>query len=275
MIRKYFNFREELSVIERLVLKCDKIIIPVSLRQDTLDKLHQSHLGISKSLLWARSSFCCPGLTKDVTHLIEKCSSCQLFQNCQQRGTLLNVFSSSKLWTSLASDIFKFDGKSYLIVVDHMSKFILVRLIADHSTDTTIKEFIWIFNEHWIPQELHIDRGSNFTCKIFMNFCKSLDINLIYSNAYHHSFNPAEWAFQTVKNLMKKFKCTNQSWCLALLEYLCTPISDMVPCPSTLHWHAFKGLLWSFSRNNNNNPSFSDTVWERHDKENSHFDVNS
>ena len=47
LIRKYFNFREELSV-DRLVLKCNRIIIPVSLRQDTLDTLHQSHLGISK-----------------------------------------------------------------------------------------------------------------------------------------------------------------------------------------------------------------------------------
>ena len=51
LIRKYFNFKEELSVIDELVLKCHRIIIPVSLRQDTLDKLHQSHLGVSKSLL--------------------------------------------------------------------------------------------------------------------------------------------------------------------------------------------------------------------------------
>ena len=51
LIKQYFNFREELSVIEGVVLKCDRIIILVSQRQDKLGKLHQSHLGISKSLL--------------------------------------------------------------------------------------------------------------------------------------------------------------------------------------------------------------------------------
>ena len=159
LIRKYFNFREELRVIDRLVLKSDRIIVPVSLRQDTLHMLHQSHLGISKSLLQARSSFYWPGLTKDVTNLIEECSSCQSFQNHQQRENLLNVLPSSKPQTPLASDIPKFDGKSYQIVVHHMPKFILVQLITNHSAETTIKEFISIFNEHGIPEELCIDRG--------------------------------------------------------------------------------------------------------------------
>ena len=78
-----------------------------------------------------------------------------------------------------------------------------------------------------------------------------------------------------MKNLMKKCKHTNQSWCLVLLEYLCTPISDMIPCPSALCGHAFKGLLPGFLRNNNNNLSFSDSLQDRCDKQKSHFDVNS
>ena len=107
-----------------------------------------------------------------------------------------------------------------------------------------------------------------------MDFCKYLDIVLTYSSAYHHSSNPAEQEVQTVKNLMKKCKHTNQSGCLALLEYLCSPISDMIPSPSALCGHDFKGLLPCILRNNNN-PSFSDSLQERHDKEISHFDVNS
>ena len=47
----YQDVIDQLGVIDGLVLKCDRIIIWVSLRQDTLDKLYQSHLGIRKSLL--------------------------------------------------------------------------------------------------------------------------------------------------------------------------------------------------------------------------------
>ena len=74
---------------------------------------------------------------------------------------------------------------------------------------------------------------------------------------------------------MKKCKHSNQSWHLALLEYLCTLISDMIPSPIALCGCAFKGLLPSFLRNNNNNLSFSDSLQDRCDKEKSHFDVNS
>ena len=48
----------------------------------------------------------------------------------------------------------------------------------------------------------------------------------------------------------------------------------MLPSPSALCGYTFKGLLPSFLRNSNN-PSFSDSLQKRCDKEKSHFDVNS
>lgn len=42
----YFNFREELSVQNGVVFKGERIVVPLSLRQCIIDKIHASHLGV-------------------------------------------------------------------------------------------------------------------------------------------------------------------------------------------------------------------------------------
>ena len=43
-------------VIERIVMKCGRIIIPVSVQEKTLDQLHLIHMGIEKTKLLAHKS---------------------------------------------------------------------------------------------------------------------------------------------------------------------------------------------------------------------------
>ena len=56
-IKPYFNFREELSVTNGVVLKGqNRVIIPDSLRPQALNLLHnKAHLGLSKTLECART----------------------------------------------------------------------------------------------------------------------------------------------------------------------------------------------------------------------------
>ena len=46
---------------------------------------------------------------------------------------------------------------------------------------------------------------------------------------------------------MKKCHETGTPWRLGLLEYLCTPLDDKTPSPSSLIGHQFKGLCPTFS----------------------------
>ena len=43
-----WNFLDELSVIDGIILKGQKIFVPKSLRPEMLDKIHTDHLGIEK-----------------------------------------------------------------------------------------------------------------------------------------------------------------------------------------------------------------------------------
>ena len=48
MIKKYQLVKDELSVTSGLVPRGNKLVIPQSLRQEMLNKLHEGHQGITK-----------------------------------------------------------------------------------------------------------------------------------------------------------------------------------------------------------------------------------
>ena len=58
----YFSFREELSVQNGVVFKGERILVPLSLRQCIIDKIHASHLGVQGCLRRAKEAFYWPGM---------------------------------------------------------------------------------------------------------------------------------------------------------------------------------------------------------------------
>ena len=151
--------------------------------------------------------------------------------------TLHNDLVTNQLWIALACDVFEYQGKIYLIVVDHYSKFIVVEPVADHSAKKTINAFLQISSKLGIPTTIPCDHSANFTSKMFIAFCSNLDISLSYSSSIHLSSNPVERTVRTVKNIVKKCSDNNlgsSAWKIGLLEYQCTPISDSIPSPAEL-----------------------------------------
>ena len=53
-VRDYFHYRDELTVQDGLILKGERLVIPLSMREEVKQKLHQSHLGIQSCLRRAR-----------------------------------------------------------------------------------------------------------------------------------------------------------------------------------------------------------------------------
>ena len=49
-VKPYFNYREELTMVDGLKHKGQCIIIPSKLRQSCLTRLHIAHMGVNKTL---------------------------------------------------------------------------------------------------------------------------------------------------------------------------------------------------------------------------------
>ena len=59
-------------------------------------------------------------------------------------------------------DIFHFNNKNYLCIVDYHSKFPLVKRLGGLSAESLITTIKVIFTEYGIPQKLMSDAGTNF-----------------------------------------------------------------------------------------------------------------
>ena len=66
------------GVIQNLIMKGMRILIPSNLRLDVLDKIHQGHLGITKCRERAKQSVWWPGLSTQVQDMVQSCRTCAM-----------------------------------------------------------------------------------------------------------------------------------------------------------------------------------------------------
>ena len=65
-VQTYFGFREELAIVNGLIVKGHRVVIPSQLRDEALKLLHSSHMGIVKTKDRARTSFFWPSINRDI-----------------------------------------------------------------------------------------------------------------------------------------------------------------------------------------------------------------
>ena len=61
-VQAYFGFREELAIVNGLIVKGHRVVIPSQLCDEALKLLHSSHMGIVKTKDRARTSFFWPSI---------------------------------------------------------------------------------------------------------------------------------------------------------------------------------------------------------------------
>ena len=120
-IRCYYDYRLELLEQNGLVYKGHRILIPLRLRKEILQKLHISHQGIVKTKQIARDTVFWPGLAQQIESMIQKCDTCQQLQNNHQKEPLQPHELPERPWQKVGTDLFQWNKKDYLIVSDYYS----------------------------------------------------------------------------------------------------------------------------------------------------------
>ena len=110
---EYWNYRDELSILDRLVLKGTRIIVPTQCRSELLDKLHEGHFGIDRTKLRARDSIYWPGINRDIETLVKTCETCQENSKRNNKDPVLAREIPIFPWTLLEMDLFMMDDHSF------------------------------------------------------------------------------------------------------------------------------------------------------------------
>ena len=75
-IRPYADFQARLSVGNGLLLLDSRIVVPESMRRETLVKLHQGHQGIQRCRYRAKHSVWWPKISQDIENVVKQCPKC-------------------------------------------------------------------------------------------------------------------------------------------------------------------------------------------------------
>ena len=65
-LRPYWSYRDDLVVMDGVVMKGRQILTPTALKQQVLDQLHTNHMGIEKTKLLICESLYCVDINTDI-----------------------------------------------------------------------------------------------------------------------------------------------------------------------------------------------------------------
>ena len=88
-IRKYWAYRDEMSIEDGLVMKGNCVMVPQSIQAEILQTLHSAHQGIEKTRLRARTCVHWSNMNADIKEMVDKCGMCQEAQRAQQREPII------------------------------------------------------------------------------------------------------------------------------------------------------------------------------------------
>ncbi len=226
-LKPYWNFREELSMFDGLVFKGERVLVPGLFQKEMLSRVHEGHLGIDKCIARAKSCMFWVGITNQIKQLCGECEICQSHQNRQQKEPLISHERPDIPWHKLGTDVFHFDDKNFILVVDYYSNYFEIAHLRDMSSKETIIKLKSIFARHGIPNQLVSDNGTNYVSFEFSQFCEEWGITHTTSSPKYPKANGlAESYVGIVKKLLVKAQDEGRDPYLALLNYRDAPILD-------------------------------------------------
>ena len=229
----YHTFREELTVENGIILKGERVVVPLACRDVMLERLHASHNSAKSCIRLARRTVYWPNITKNIMDYVQRCTQCNRFQDEQQREPLISTPVPNRSWEIVSLDLFQSElGKHYLITVDHFSDFYEIDKLHDLSHSGIVPKLKAHFARHGVPVRVISDNGPPFGSAVFRQFATDYGFEHVTSSPnYPRSNGKAENAVKQAKKLLKKCHSAGTDPYLALLEQRNIPSEEIGTSP--------------------------------------------
>ena len=232
MLREYWSFRDELSILDGLVLKGTRIVIPKSCQDELLLKLHEGHFGVDHTKLRARDSIYWLHIGRDIENLIKTCEKCQEFSRRNNKDPAIPRELPLVAWSLLELDLFTFENSTFLLIVDVTSRFPVVRILSNESTRSVLNALKGVYCDFGLPKRVLTDNGPCFRSQEFNEFHAKFGVSVEKSSAYNHqSVGSVERMVQMIKQIMTKN--ADDAW-LTMLIFRATDIPGINKSPGEI-----------------------------------------
>ena len=230
----YVTFVDELCVVDGVILKGERVVVPDSMKAQMLTLIHEGHLGIEKCKRRARDVLYWPNMNKDVYETVSRCNVCQEYRYAQPKEPLTMHERPDRPWAKVGCDLFYLKQIPYLLTVDYYSHYPEISLLSNESSRQVIVQLKSLFSRHGIPSTLMSDGGPQFSSAEFKQFTNEWGIEHKMSSPYYPQSNGlVENCVKVVKRILGKAADRGEDPYLAMLAYRSSPL-DCGKSPSEL-----------------------------------------
>ncbi|KAK7093234.1 hypothetical protein V1264_007024 [Littorina saxatilis] len=245
---EFWTFGDELSIIDDIIFKGQKIFVPSAMRSAMLTKIHEGHLGIEKTTQRARQILFWPGMVTAIQKTVSSCPICIPKLPSNPKQPLRSHSMPSRPWQKVATDLFNWNSKDYLVTVDYYSRYFEVDQLHSTTSSAVIQKLSADFARHGIHEKLVSDNGPQYSSEEFSRFATTWDFQHDTSSpGYPQSNGLAERTVQSIKNILDKAKTDGHSALLSILEYRTTPVDGLASPAQLLMGRQLRACLPSTS----------------------------
>ena len=213
-------------------MKGTRIIIPNDCQSEVLEKLHEGYFGIERTKLRARNSVYWPHINRDIETIVKSCAKCQEYSHRNNKDPVIPREIPLVPWSLLEMDLFTLDDQTFLLVVDVTSRFPVVRILSNETTNLVVNAVKGVYCDFRLPRRDLKDNGPCFRSQKFEDFHAKLCVLVEKSSAYNHqSVGSVKRMVQTIKQII--VKNAGNAW-LAMLIFRHTDIPGVNKSPSEI-----------------------------------------
>ena len=175
--QQFWNYRDELSVAHG-----QKIVVPNSLRGEMVERLHEGHLGINKTIARAREVLFWPGMTVDLTEKVKNCPVCLENRPSQQPGPLRSHEIPPLPWAKVGTDILHKNRRNYFVTIDNYSKWPELTLLPSMTSTGVITALRSQFARYGVTSVVVSDNGPCYSSAEFKTFSEDWGFHHVTSS---------------------------------------------------------------------------------------------
>ena len=202
-LKRYWQMKDELYVIDGVPMLEGKILIPHRLRSRVLEGLHMAHQGVNGMLANARQRFFWPGLDAAVRLTRAQCRDCNKMAPSQRAEPMLISNPPDMPFQQTVMDFANIKGNQFLIYADRLSGWVEVVQVKSTAFKSTKAILLKWFQTFGVPEEISTDGGPPFNGIEFKEFMERWAIRWRLSSAHYPQSNGrAEAAVKSAKRIL-------------------------------------------------------------------------
>lgn len=102
---KYWKIKDQFTVVDDLVFKGNRIVLPTVLQPEIMKRLHTGHMGMENTKKRARNIVDWPNMNRDIDEMISQCNTCMNFRNQNLKEPLVSTPIQDGSLQTIGTDI--------------------------------------------------------------------------------------------------------------------------------------------------------------------------